>query len=67
MKKTNKLDLTKLKTFALQKTLVKQGMTAHTYHPSTWKVEARSEDHKFRASLGYITRPCLKRGKKRSY
>jgi hypothetical protein len=37
-------------------------MVVHTCNPNTW--EAEVEVHKFKASLGYMVRPCLKKKKK---
>jgi hypothetical protein len=40
------------------------GVVAHTCNFSTW--EAEMGDHKFKANLGYIVRPCLKKPRARN-
>jgi hypothetical protein len=39
----------------------KLGIATHACNPSI------QEDHKFKANLGYIARPCLKKEKKRRH
>jgi hypothetical protein len=38
---------------------IRNGMVVRACNPSTWKL--RQEDQKFKVSLGYIVRPCLKK------
>jgi hypothetical protein len=35
-------------------------MVMHTYNPSNGGGEAWQENYKFKASLGYTMRPCIK-------
>jgi hypothetical protein len=41
--------------------IIKPGVVVHTCNPSAREAKAGEEDHKFRANLGYIVRPCLKK------
>lgn len=53
------LKISKIINKNLKRRSIKLGMAAHAYNLSTQ--EPRDEDSKFKANLGYIIGPCLKK------
>jgi hypothetical protein len=45
------------------KTFFELGVVVHNYNSSTWGEVVGQEELKFKASLSYIMRPCLKKKK----
>jgi hypothetical protein len=41
------------------------GMVRHSCNPSTQEAKTGAEDLEYKASLGYIVRPCFKKGEKK--